>query len=227
VKYRFGEFTLDSSTRRLLRRRAPATAQDAEEECRLSPKAFELLQLLVVNSSRALAKSDLHQHLWPSTFVVDTNLAGLIAEIRQTLGDSADDPQFVRTMHRFGDWFVAPVTADDETAARPAPAIRYWLFWETRQVALTDGDNVIGRAREATIWVDATGVSRHHARIRLDGGQATIEDLGSKNGTFVGGRPVTNPTLLEDGDQIRLGSVVLTFRIPPPPSSTDTLPAVN
>jgi len=214
VKYRFGDFVLDSNTRRLLCR---------DEECRLSPKAFELLLLLVSNSARALSKNDLHQHLWPSTFVVDTNLAGLIAEIRLALGDSADDPRYIRTMHRFGYWFIGRVEQDD--APRPrSSAVRYWLFWESRQVALVDGDNLLGRAREAEVWIDATGVSRHHARIHLDGEQAAIEDLGSKNGTFVGGRKVTGSTPLTDGDQIRLGSVVLTFRIPPPPSSTDTLP---
>ncbi|HEY7499014.1 MAG TPA: FHA domain-containing protein [Vicinamibacterales bacterium] len=214
MKYRFGDFMLDSGTRRLL---------CGEEECRLSPKAFELLLELVANSSRALSKSDLHQHLWPSTFVVDTNLAGLIAEVRQALGDSADEPRFVRTMHRFGYWFIAPVTRDG-VEEQTASGVRYWLFWESRQVALGGGDNLIGRAREAEVWIDATGVSRHHARIRIEGERATIEDLGSKNGTFVGGRQITAPTPLADGDQIRLGSMVLTFRIPPPPSSTDTLP---
>jgi DNA-binding winged helix-turn-helix (wHTH) protein len=212
VKYRFGEFTLDSGTRRLLR---------GDREIRLSPKAFDLLLFLVANSSRALSKADLHQHLWPSTFVVDTNLAGLVAEIRQALGDPAEEPRYVRTVHRFGYWFVADVREEGASEGR-TPAMRYWLFWESRQIALTEGDNLLGRAQDAAVWVDAPGVSRHHARIRLDGEVATIEDLGSKNGTFLAGQPVTAPMALADGDQIRLGSVVLTFRVPPPLSSTDT-----
>jgi pSer/pThr/pTyr-binding forkhead associated (FHA) protein len=57
----------------------------------------------------------------------------------------------------------------------------------------------------------------------LSGLAATIEDLGSKNGTFVGGSRVTRPHQLTDGDQIRLGPVVITFRIPPPVGSTDTV----
>ncbi|HET7217854.1 MAG TPA: FHA domain-containing protein [Vicinamibacterales bacterium] len=214
MRYRFGEFTLDSSTRRLLR---------GDAESHLSPKAFDLLLLLVSNSSRALAKADLVQHLWPSTYVVETNLASLIAEIRQALDDSADEPRFVRTVHRFGYWFIGDVRTDGTPEPR-TPAVRYWLFWETRQIALSDGDNLVGRAPDAAIWIDAPGVSRHHARIRVEGPQATIEDLDSKNGTFVNGRKVTAATPLADGDQIRLGSVVLTFRIPPPPSATDTLP---
>jgi DNA-binding winged helix-turn-helix (wHTH) protein len=214
VRYRFGEFTLDTSTRRLLR---------GEAESHLSPKAFDLLLLLVANSSRALPKADLVQHLWPATYVVETNLASLIAEIRQALDDSADEPRFVRTVHRFGYWFIADVRTEGAAGQR-TPAVRYWLFWESRQIALGEGDNLVGRAPDAAIWIDAPGVSRHHARIRIDDAQATVEDLGSKNGTFVGGRRVTSATPLADGDQIRLGSIVLTFRIPPPPTATDTLP---
>ena len=100
MTYRFDDFTLDGSTRRLLR---------SGSEAHLSPKAFDLLQLLVTNHSRAMSKSELHQYLWPSTHVLDTNLASLIAEIRHTLGDSAEKPRYVRTVHRFGYWFIGPV----------------------------------------------------------------------------------------------------------------------
>ena len=73
------------------------------------------------------------------------------------------------------------------------------------------------------IWIDVAGVSRRHACIRVDGPQASVEDLGSKNGTFVNGQPVREPVPLVDGNQVRLGTVVITFRIPPPPRSTDTV----
>lgn len=210
--YRFDEFTLDTSTRRLLRGSA---------ETHLSPKAFELLLVLVVNATRAMSKADLHQHLWPSTFVVDTNLAGLIAEIRQALGDSADDPKYIRTVHRFGYWFIGAVTPGGDD--RETAPVRCWLFSDARQVALNEGDNLLGRAPDAAVWIDAAGVSRHHARIRVQGVAATVEDLQSKNGTFLSGRRITEPTPLVDGDQIRLGSVVLTFRVPPPSASTETV----
>lgn len=214
MTYRFDDFTLDRSTRRLLR---------GGSEVHLSPKAFDLLQLLVANSARAMSKSELHQHLWPSTHVLDTNLASLIAEIRHTLGDSADTPRYVRTVHRFGYWFIAPVQDNvQQPAAEAGRTIRYWLMFEGRQTALADGDNVLGRAPDAEIWVDVAGVSRRHACIRVDGPQASVEDLGSKNGTFLNGQPVREPLPLVDGDQIRLGTVVITFRIPPPPESTDT-----
>jgi DNA-binding winged helix-turn-helix (wHTH) protein len=220
VSYRFDRFLLDVDTRRLLRDGA---------ELHLSPKAFDLLRLLIDGRARALARGDLHDRLWPETHVEDTNLAGLVAEIRRALGDSADTPRYVRTMHRFGYWFIADVQ-EAAAAAPPAPAdaggrapIRYWLIWDTRQIPLFEGDNVIGRAPDAAVWIEAPGVSRHHARIRLEGDRVTIEDLGSKNGTYLGGGRLTAPAALSDGDQIRVGSIVMSFRIPPPPASTDTV----
>jgi len=215
VTYRFDDFTLDRSTRRLLR---------GGSEAHLSPKAFDLLQLLVANRARAMSKSELHQHLWPSTHVLDTNLASLIAEIRHTLGDSADSPRYVRTVHRFGYWFIAPVQDNvQQPAAEAGRSVRFWLMFDSRQIALSEGGNVLGRAPDAEIWIDVAGVSRRHACIRVEGHQASVEDLGSKNGTFLNGQPVSKPVPLVDGDQIRLGTVVITFRIPPPPESTDTV----
>ena len=216
MTYRFGDFTLHLSTRRLLRKK---------QEVHLSPKAFDLLQLLVESSSRALAKNELHEKLWPETHVEDTNLASLVAEIRRALGDSADIPTYVRTMHRFGYWFIGSVQSSDDPDedAPPSPRVRYWLVWETRQIPLTVGDNIVGRAPDATVWLDAPGVSRHHAKIRLEGAEAFVEDLGSKNGTYIGGERVSGRSPLTDGDQIRLGSIVVTFRIPPPVATTDTV----
>jgi DNA-binding winged helix-turn-helix (wHTH) protein len=213
VTYRFGPFTLDSGTRRLLRDR---------QEVHLSPKAFDLLLSLVENRSRAMARADLLKLLWPSTFVIDTNLTSLVAEIRRALADVADDPQFLRTMHRFGYWFIGTVHTESAGQEPLRAPIRYWLVWETKQVPLNDGENILGRAPDAAVWIDALGVSRHHARIVVSGPGATVEDLGSKNGTFVRGERVKAPHRLADGDQIRLGSVIVTFRIPPPVGSTHT-----
>jgi DNA-binding winged helix-turn-helix (wHTH) protein len=213
VTYRFDEFTVDSRTRRLLR-------GDAERH--LSPKAFDLLLYLVEHHTRAMSKTELHEKLWPSTYVLETNLAGLIVEIRRALDDAADQPRYIRTMQRFGYWFIGSVQPEEDRNTAVRPLTRYWLVWETRQIALNEGDNILGRAADAGIWIDAPGVSRHHARIRLNGSNAAVEDLGSKNGTYLRGERVTAPSTLADGDQIRLGSVVITFRIPPPGGSTET-----
>jgi DNA-binding winged helix-turn-helix (wHTH) protein len=219
VSYRFDQFVLDLDTRRLLR---------DGEEVHLSPKAFDLLRLLIDGRARALARRELHEQLWPETHVEDTNLAGLVVEIRRALGDSPEAPRYVRTMHRFGYWFIADISEGAPAMPAPIPGAakpvsRYWLIWDQRQIPLFDGENIIGRAPDAAVWLEAPGVSRHHARIRLEGELATIEDLGSKNGTYVGGERLTTPTVLADGDQIRISSVVMSFRIPPPAASTDTV----
>jgi len=217
VSHQFGPFTLDPATRRLLK---------GEAEIHLSTKAFDLLKILIDERARAVPRQELHERLWPDTYVLETNLASLIAEARRALQDSADDPQFIRTVHRVGYWFIGGPGVGDRPAAPPeAPASRYWLLWETRQVALTGGENIIGRAPDAAVWIDAAGVSRHHARIVVAGADPTIEDLGSKNGTFLRGQPISRPQILADGDEIRLGSVVVTFRIPSPTGSTETVPS--
>ena len=213
MTYLFGEFILDSHSRRL---------SEQEREVHLSPKAFDLLVLLVENRAKAISKADLHERLWPSTYVAETNLAGLVVEIRRALRDSADNPRFLRTIQRFGYRFTDDVRERRAQAQPPRSQTHYWLVWEKRQIALRDDDNVIGRAPDAAVWIDAAGVSRHHARIRLEGPRAMLEDLGSKNGTYVRGHRITEPTPLSDGDEIRFGSVVITFRVPPPVGSTET-----
>jgi predicted component of type VI protein secretion system len=112
--------------------------------------------------------------------------------------------------------FCPPLAATTQTSDRkPSPAWYAIHRW-------SGGANVIGRAPDATIQVDVAGVSRHHARIVVSNGEATLEDLGSKNGTFVEHKRITS-TRLSDGDELRLGSVSLTFRIEPPQGPTDTV----
>jgi len=211
--YRFDRFALDADTRRLLR---------DEEEIHLSPKALRLLQILIENRHRAVSRMDLQKELWPTTFVLDTNLASLVKEIRRALDDAAETPRFVRTVHRFGYWFIGEILDADDSSQRTSPSVRYWLIWASRQIAVDAGEHILGRAPEVSVWIDAPGVSRHHARLVVAGQDATVQDLGSKNGTFVGEEPATSPRRLVDGDQIRLGPVVITFRIPPQVGSTDT-----
>jgi DNA-binding winged helix-turn-helix (wHTH) protein len=208
VVYRFDDFALDTDTRRLLH---------AGAEARLSPKAFDLLQLLVANRSRALSKAELMEHLWPATHVLESNLASLVAEIRRALADSAESSRYIRTVQRFGYWFIGPLDT-----AGPGPARRCWLMLDTQRVALDEGDAVLGRAPDATVWLDLPGVSRYHARIRVEGERATVEDLASKNGTYLRGRRVSAPSALADGDEIRLGTCVVVFRLPPPADTTTT-----
>ena len=194
------------------------------QEAHLSPKAFDLLMCLVESRERAVSRAELMERLWPGTFVLETNLASLIAEIRRVLDDDAQDARFVRTMHRFGYWFVGNVM-EGKADVPVGTSARHWLIWETRQIPVTEGEHIVGRAPDAEVWIDAVGVSRHHARLTVTTAVTTIEDLSSKNGTFVRGERITSCYPLDDGDQIRFGPVVVTFRIPPPAGSTETAPS--
>jgi DNA-binding winged helix-turn-helix (wHTH) protein len=211
---RFGEFTFDGDTRRLLRGGA---------EIHLSPKAFELLLILVSNRPKALSKADLQAQLWPDAFVTEANLSGLVKEIRHALGDDPRHPRFVRTLHGFGYAFDAPV---EDTVPQSAVAMTdtttYWILGEGR-IRLVEGTNILGRDAEATIWFDRPGVSRLHARVVVGPHGATLEDLGSTNGTWLRGERVVAPTALRDGDDIRLGPVVVTFRVRRAAASTEAL----
>ena len=214
MTYRFAGFSVNGETRQLL--------ADGRE-IHLSPKAFELLLLLIEQRSRALSKSELQEQLWPSTFVGETNLATLVAEIRRALDDSPRDSAYVRTMHRFGYRFIAAVAEATATAVVSSKAITMYLTNAGRRYLLPEGANVIGRAHDTAIRIDSGGVSRHHARIVVQGDEARVEDLGSKNGTFVGGALVTDPRVLNDGDEIRVGPVALTFKVAPPTQATETM----
>jgi DNA-binding winged helix-turn-helix (wHTH) protein len=200
---RFGEFTIDTESRQLRR---------GDAECHLSPKAFELLRLLIENRPRALSKGELHERLWPSTFVSEATLSSLVAEVRAALGETAGDGRFVRTVHRFGYAFKGTAAPEISTASAHNGA-RCWIVWQWGQVALSDGDHLLGRDADVAVWLESPSVSRHHARIRINGTVATIEDLASKNGTYLHGERVARPSPLSDGDEIRLGSVLVRFRL--------------
>lgn len=211
--YRFGSFVLDGETRQLL--------LDGNE-IHLSPKAFDLLTILLTTRPRVVSKAELLERLWPSTFVEETNLAGLAAEIRRALHDSPTRPVFVRTVHRVGYRFMGEVVETSAARQEPPPGPRPCLVVENRYIVLMEGVNVIGRAPDAAIQCDVAGVSRHHARILVSRGEATLEDLGSKNGTYLQNRRITSARL-SDGDEIRLGKASLTFRIGPPLGATETV----
>ena len=100
-------------------------------------------------------------------------------------------------------------------AAPPASSIgtiTNWVVYDGREIPLGDGEHVLGRDSDARVELRSPAVSRHHARIVISGASATLEDLGSKNGTSVRGQTLTSPLQLADGDEIRIGGFVLTFR---------------
>jgi DNA-binding winged helix-turn-helix (wHTH) protein len=203
VRLRFGDFELETGARRLLQGNA---------EVHLSPKAFELLVALLTRRPNAVSKRQLHDALWPSTFVADSNLAALVNELRGALGDEAVRPRFVRTVPRFGYAFCGDVTELQGSAANPSEGLSCWLILETSRIQLVEGENVVGRDPGLGVWIDLPTMSRRHARILISDNEARLEDIGSKNGTCLRGKRIRGPELLRDRDAILFGSVQVTFR---------------
>jgi DNA-binding winged helix-turn-helix (wHTH) protein len=189
-------------------------------EVHLSPRAFDLLRWLVHSRPRAVSKAELLEQVWPGTFVSDGSLTVVIAEIRAALGESARRPKFVRTVHRFGYAFIAPVIEEPDEVA--VSAWTFWLTWAKRDFYLVTGENVVGRDAKAQVRLPSPRVSRRHARIVVTDRTVTIADLGSKNGTHVNGKPVDRTRVLEDGDEVRIDPFELVFRVARPDASTDT-----
>lgn len=212
MRVRFAQFAIDSETRQLL---------SHGRVIHLSPKAFDLLCTLIEMRPKVLGKTDLRARIWPNTYVVDANLNILIGEIRRALGDGVQDSRFIRTVYGVGYAFCG-TAADDPRPRTEGQALFCWVVWNGRTYPLAEGDNIIGRDPQSDIWVDADGVSRRHAIIRVDSynRRVRLEDLRSTNGTFVGRSAVETEVALSDGDVIQVGTVDLTVRL----WATDKLP---
>ena len=214
MRFRFGECVLDSDTRQLFVRGA---------DVHLQPKAFHFLELLIQNRPRVVPKTEIHEKLWPGTFVSDGTLTSLLAEVRDAIGDDARDSRFVRTAHRVGYAFSGEATELRERRnGTPRNGPRVWLLRGKHRFALELGETIIGRDPGAEIQLDDPSVSRRHARILVSETGATLEDLGSKNGTFLGDTPVRALLSLSDGETVRFGSVPLVVRVLEAPESTVT-----
>jgi DNA-binding winged helix-turn-helix (wHTH) protein len=199
---RFGEFLLDSSARRLMR---------GGEDVRLSPKAFDLLCALAARRPDVLSKADLLATIWPDAYVIEANLNVVVAEIRKALGDDRHAPRFIRTVHAVGYAFCGQAVEVGDVPAKPGT--QSWLSWKDRTFALVPGDNVIGRDPRSEVWLDDESVSRRHAAISVEDDVTRIRDLDSTNGTFLNRAPLESPTVLQDGDTLRVGALRLTFRM--------------
>ena len=202
----FGEFCFDTDRREVWKPEAPV---------HLTAKALQLLGLLISHRPKVLSKEEIYQELWPDTFVEESNLSVLISEVRAALGDDPRKPRFIKTAHGFGYGFIADV----RTEAAPS-GIR--LRTGAREFDLIDGENIVGRDAAAHIRLRAVGISRRHARITIAAGRVTIEDLGSKNGTYVDGKRVDGSRELRDGDEIRLSRELLIVLMSTAASSTVT-----
>jgi DNA-binding winged helix-turn-helix (wHTH) protein len=183
----------------------------------LSPKGFALLELLLEARPKALAKAEIQGKVWPDTCVSESNLTRIVAEIRAALGDDARQPTLLRTVYGYGYAFAGSAVDESspERVASPSAASgssAYTVCVAGVDVTLRHGENLVGRARDCVVLIDSPQVSRHHARILIEGDQVTLADLGSKNGTFLRGLRLEAPAPLRSGDQLRVGAVDIVFR---------------
>ncbi|MGH9383234.1 MAG: FHA domain-containing protein [Vicinamibacterales bacterium] len=205
MRYAFGACRLDTVSRELTR---------DGQAVHVTPKTFELLKLLIDERPRVLAKNELMERLWPDAFVVEANLPVLVGDLRTALGDHSSLSSMIKTHHGIGYSFAADVrelTSGAAAAEQSGP--RSHLRFGVRRVALGQGPNTVGRDAEADVYVNDASVSRHHARITIHGVTAHVEDLDSKNGTWVADARIDRPTLLLHGAIVMFGSVEAVFLI--------------
>lgn len=220
----FGEFELDVAAYALRR---------GGQRVKLEKIPMELLLLLVRNAGVLVNRIEIHAALWGSDVFVDQDAAinTAVRKMRRALGDDAEHPRFIETVVGKGYRFIAPVephgaeaslegtgaVSSDRLYRRPP---NYLLTRGTREFVLHRGENLLGRDPEAAVYIDHASVSRRHARISVDSARAVLEDLASRNGTFLDGRKIEAPTELRHGAIIGLGPITLTFVLLPAAAST-------
>jgi len=201
MRLKFGDCVLDLRARRLER---------GNEVVPLEPKMFNLLEMLITRRPAVITNSELDELLWPNVYVARTSLTRLVSELRDVLGDTPRDSRIIRTVYKTGYAFCAEVTVLPVVRSIPATVE---VLWMKQSLPLTEGEHIAGRDADCSLVIDGTTVSRRHARITVAHGAATIEDLGSTNGTHVNGTRISALTQLAPGDEFALGSEVLRLRL--------------
>lgn len=199
MRLAFGERVLDTARRQLFA---------GAREVHLTPKAYRLLEVLLERRPAAVSKDALLAAVWPGLIVGEGSLSNLVAQLRAALGDEGERPELVRTVHGFGYAFEGRV---QELVADLPGAVRWYLVWNGRRYPLAEGESIVGRGRESQIWIQDERISRRHARFRVGADGATLEDLGSRNGTFRGGERIAGVVRLVEGDRIQIGPAELTI----------------
>ena len=212
---RFAGCTLDLDARRLFR---------GTREIHLSPKAFDVLRVLVESRPRAVAKAELLERVWRGVYVSESSLARTINEIREAAGDHARAGRIVRTVHGYGYAFGAEVEDAGTTSVtgRRRSAATCRLVSADLEITLREGDQVSGRDPACDIWLDSARVSRRHSRFVVKGSSVVVEDLASKNGTFVNAHRIEGRVELRMGDRIRIGPFTFVFHVGVAAPSTET-----
>ncbi len=196
MRISFGDFLLDSGARQLER---------GDELVHLTGKAFQLLVLLAGERPRVISKKEIYDTLWPDVYVQEANIKNLVAELRAAIGARA-----IRTERGAG--YAFAFEAQDEL---PLVGSRFSVVINGVAIALREGRNVIGRDSAAHIRIDLAAVSRRHAAINIQGEEAVVQDLGSRNGTWLNGEKLEAARTLRPGDEIRIAQTAIRFQIAP------------
>jgi DNA-binding winged helix-turn-helix (wHTH) protein len=204
MRYTFDRCVVDTASREV---RLDGTVME------LSPKAFELLTLLIDARPRVVTKAEVMQALWPDTFVQEANIPVLVREVRLALGD-AEDARVIKTHHRVGYAFAADVHETRVAGGRrPLRHHSFVLALPDHQVVLVEGEYTVGRQADCDVRVNDASVSRVHARIVVSDGEVRLEDLQSKNGTKLHGALLSEPAVLAAGDVVTFGAVEAHFLV--------------
>lgn len=185
----------------------PALGQIArgQKSIRLRPRAMDVLLCLASDPGKVVSRQRLIDTVWHTVHVTDNVVSQVVTELRTALGDDARSPSYIENIPRRGYRLVAPVCRLDDGLPVAGDLSLFMLAGPGLDFTLKRGENLIGRSSGADIRVNLTQVSRLHARIVVEGRAATVEDMGSKNGTYVNGELISSPTRLELGDEIALG----------------------
>jgi DNA-binding winged helix-turn-helix (wHTH) protein len=218
--FRFGEFELDLAAYALRRTRKPI---------KLEKIPMEVLILLVENAGALVGREHIRAALWGADVFVehDSAINTAVRKVRHALDDDAEKPRFVETVVSKGYRFIAPVerSRDSPEQSRGIEAAsspshrwrgrfpRYCLTRGREEFVLGAGANLLGRDVNARVYVEHPSVSRRHASISIESDRAMLEDLKSRNGTFVDGRRVDAPTEIRHGAIIGMGPITLTFLV--------------
>lgn len=229
--FRFANFELDLAAY-VLRARGKAV--------RLEKIPMEVLILLVQQAGTLVERSEIAATVWgPSVFLEhEAAINTAVRKIRQVLGDDPAAPRFVQTVVGKGYRFIAKVESltpahdpdasrgQDRSADQPGGP-RYVVKVGRREFVLPCGETVLGRDPSADVCVEHPSVSRRHARLSIEAGRARLQDLGSRNGTFLNGRRIDGPTDIREDAIVGLGPVTLLFCVWRAPASTQSMGTVE
>ena len=208
MRVRFEDYCFDGERRELRR---------GSRIVPLSPRALELLTLLLEHRPRPQPHRALKDVLWPDTAVGYTSLARVVGEVRQAIGDTTRPFRLVRTVSRVGYAFTAPAVGE------AGPALGHCAFVSRdHEFHLPEGVALVGRGDECGVKLPSSEVSRVHERVHAAPGSVTLDDMGSKNGTWVNGFRRKGATVLADGDEVVFGTFRVVFRRSASAGSTRT-----